>query len=393
MSRPTARRCDLRAAAVSQAAGVSRRDLTDWGLSDFDARRRTAIVLSALRQQISIHEPVVPLRRLIRRLGSGKVRVSLANATESFMSKITTLPALNLFEKNVYSQNGEDGIIEEMLGRISNTSQLDGWCVEFGAWDGIYLSNTYNLIKNKTYKAVLIEGNANKFKKLCKNIPNHDVIKICQFVSFDGDFTLDRLLEKTQIPKNFDILSIDIDGCDYFIFESLTHYRPKIVCIEFNPTIPNEVEFVQPRNFDVTQGASAKSLTKLAEKKSYTLVAITQSNLFFVDDQIKNSIIGSDNISLETLRDDSQCKSFIFCGYDGTILTNNAPRLIWHGIQLDHESLQKLPKYLRKYPENYNLLQRIVFELFLVFKFPKTRTPRQFFEKVGAYVMKRVRGD
>lgn len=78
--------------------------------------------------------------------------------------------------------------------------------------DGIHLSNTYNLIKNKTYRAVLIEGDKRKYKNLYRNIPQQEVIKICQYVTLDGAFTLDAILQSTPIPQDFDLLSIDIDG-------------------------------------------------------------------------------------------------------------------------------------------------------------------------------------
>ena len=132
----------------------------------------------------------------------------------------TEPPRLSSFLRNVYSQNGEDGIIEEILGRLSSAFETDHWCVEFGALDGISDSNTYNLIKNANYKAVLIEFDPKNYEELCRNIPSPAVIKLCQFVSFDGELTLDRILAQTPIPKNFDFLSIDIDGCDYFVFES-----------------------------------------------------------------------------------------------------------------------------------------------------------------------------
>ena len=73
-----------------------------------------------------------------------------------------------------------------------------------------------NLIKNYKYKAVLIEGDKKYFKKLCKNFPQDEIIKINRLVSFDGQNKLDNLLKNTKIPKNFDFLSIDIDGCDYY---------------------------------------------------------------------------------------------------------------------------------------------------------------------------------
>ena len=54
---------------------------------------------------------------------------------------------LNNFRKNNYSQNGEDGIIKEIIKRLKlDKNPNNNWCVEFGAWDGIYLSNTYNLV-------------------------------------------------------------------------------------------------------------------------------------------------------------------------------------------------------------------------------------------------------
>ena len=59
---------------------------------------------------------------------------------------------LNSFEKKIYSQFGEDGILEEILKRLGEQN-IDKWCVEFGARDGISDSNTYNLIKNYDYNA------------------------------------------------------------------------------------------------------------------------------------------------------------------------------------------------------------------------------------------------
>ena len=69
---------------------------------------------------------------------------------------------LNNFSNQIYSQFGEDGILLEILSRLGDKN-LDKWCVEFGARDGISDSNTFNLIKNHNYKAVLIEGDKNFF--------------------------------------------------------------------------------------------------------------------------------------------------------------------------------------------------------------------------------------
>jgi len=60
---------------------------------------------------------------------------------------INNLP-LNKFCKNIHSQNGEDGIIAEILNNLKLSTKKNLWCVEFGAWDGIYLSNTFALVEN-----------------------------------------------------------------------------------------------------------------------------------------------------------------------------------------------------------------------------------------------------
>ncbi len=280
------------------------------------------------------------------------------------------LTPLSGFAKNHHSQFGEDGIIEEILKRIAASTQTDGWCVEFGAWDGKHLSNTYHLIKNHNYQSVLIEGDQEKYNSLCKNIPQINAHKICQFVTFDGDSTLDRILQQTPIPGDFDFLSIDIDGCDYFIFESLSRYQPKIVCIEFNPTIPNDVEFIQKKDFKVKQGTSARSLVNLAESKGYQLVATTACNLLLVRKELAALVIGSDRLDLNALRDDSRFKTYIFVGYDGTILSNRAHlSLVWHRVNAGMEAFQQLPKMLRTFPSDFNRMQKILFKLLKAIRF------------------------
>jgi|TARA_Y100000389_G_scaffold152514_1_gene152535 hypothetical protein len=270
---------------------------------------------------------------------------------------------LNEYSEKLHSQFGEDGIIKEMLNRIDDQN-LDKYCVEFGARDGISDSNTYNLIKNHNYKAVLIEGDKKYFKKLCKNFVSDEIIKLNKFVDFDGENSLDKILENTKIPVNFDFLSIDIDGCDYFIFESLKLYRPKIICIEFNHLIPNEVNFVQPKNFDIKQGTSALSLINLAKSKNYFLAGCTLTNLFFVEKTFKNSVLGDSETDLDQIRNDKKIKNIIFPGYDGSLHTTLPVEISWHKLTISNKKIQILPFLLRKFPDDYNLFQKIFFLIY-----------------------------
>jgi hypothetical protein len=274
---------------------------------------------------------------------------------------------------NVTSQWGEDGIIAEILNRIEKTTALAKWCVEFGAWDGIHLSNTYSLIRDRHFSAVLIEGDRWKYAELCLNLPSTEVIKVHRLVTLDGHSTLDAILRGTPLPRTFDLLSIDIDGCDYFIFESLRDYRPKVVCIEYNSTIPNEVDFVQERSFAIKQGCSAKAIVRLASGRGYTLAAITTTNVLLIDDVFVDPVLGSERPTLEMLRDDEDSRVFIFCGYDGTILSNKkVVTMPWHGVSFDTASLQRLPKYFRVYAGDYGWTRRLAFRLFRLF----TSSPR-----------------
>jgi hypothetical protein len=292
----------------------------------------------------------------------------------------STLPPLSSFARTVHSQSGEDGIIEEILARIGTVAPLDGWCVEFGALDGVLYSNTCHLITGKGYRAVLIEGDPRKYRELCRNLPQDEVVKICRFVTLEGNSTLDRILAETAIPADFDLLSIDIDGCDYHILDSLQRYRPKVVCIEFNFNIPNEVDFVQPADFAVKQGSSARALVRLAAAKGYELCAVTPTNLLLVRSEFAAAV---GTASLEALRDDTACRTLVFFGYDGTLLSNRETiRLPWHRLHVRPAQLQVLPRFLRGFGEDYGIVRKVLFALFVLLRFPRDFGPL-FREKVA----------
>lgn len=257
------------------------------------------------------------------------------------------------YANNVHSQFGEDGIISKILETLP---LRDKWCVEFGAWDGRFLSNTCRLIEEDKYSAVLIEGDIEKCKELKNNFrkfPN--VIAVQRFVGFDND-RLDDILETTPIPNDFDFLSIDIDGCDYHIWESLKSHRPKIVCIEYNPTIPNGLRFVQARNFSVAQGASLDSIVDLGLLKGYELITTTRNNAIFATKELF-PLFGIKDNSVTTLREDTSWVSQVFSTYDGELMVMGANLCPWNGIRLDR-MVRQLPKSLRAFPANMGFFRR-----------------------------------
>lgn len=221
---------------------------------------------------------------------------------------------LRNYRGDVKSQCGEDGILEKIFEVVGEDSR---WCVEFGAWDGNHLSNTWNLIYNRNWSGVLIEGDANRFADLARNyLDKRDSVSLVQaFVGWDGDSALDSILQKTQLPRRFDLLSVDVDGNDWHIWNALNSYRPRVVVIEFNPTIPNDVVFIQDADFQINQGCSLLALIELAKKKGYELVAATGWNGIFVERELFPSFGIEDN-SIDALYD-CELDIELFHGYDG----------------------------------------------------------------------------
>lgn len=190
---------------------------------------------------------------------------------------------------NVYSQNGEDGVIAELLQRLARGSvDLSNWCVEYGAWDGKHLSNTFALVE-KGWKAVYIEGDSLKCKDLlitAKKYPG--IVPVEAFVAREsGDpNSLGALLANTPLPKNFDLLSVDIDSYDLETWEGLIGYDPKIVVIEINSSIPPGVLHRCDENMS---GNSFTSTLDVAHRKGYELVCHT-GNMIFVKSELMHFI-------------------------------------------------------------------------------------------------------
>jgi hypothetical protein len=257
---------------------------------------------------------------------------------------------LNQYESNVTSQSGEDGIIEkifEIMG-VSNN-----WCVEFGAWDGKLNSNTWNLLQRENWSGILIEGNSAKFSDLWAEYQNNNkVIPVNSYVGISPDAhnALDTILGTYPIPKNFDFLSIDIDGCDWYVWETLTNYQPRLVVIEFNPTIPNHVYFIQDKDLSIQQGASLRALIELGKNKGYELVATNSWNAFFVCAEEFEKFNIADN-TIDSIHDPSQYESVLFQLYDGKLVLAGYQHLFWHNMPITQEDIQILPEKLRFYDD------------------------------------------
>ncbi len=191
---------------------------------------------------------------------------------------------LSPFRINIHSQCGEDFLIKKLFELMKINS---GWLVEFGAWQGPYLSNTwYHLQQNPQFKTIQIESDIDRFNELEKNIHSLEGIEYCIIntkVEEGGENSLNEIFKDVidvSDEKNIGLLSIDVDGDDVEIFNSLDteKYRPAIVIIEHG-------KWAQERELNY--------LTDCFSVKGYNLVHVT-GNFIFVDK--KYGISAKDNV-------------------------------------------------------------------------------------------------
>jgi hypothetical protein len=157
--------------------------------------------------------------------------------------------------------------------------------VDIGASDGVEMSNTSHLYNSK-WSGLAIECDKEKFYRLAKNFKDLDVDLAKVFVTPDN---VNSLLKTFNVPKNFGLLSLDIDGYDYFVLENiLKEYKPTIICAEINEKIPPPIKFsVKYKkgyfwNSSHFFGQSISMLDELCVKKGYNLAEVHYNNAFYI---------------------------------------------------------------------------------------------------------------
>lgn len=193
---------------------------------------------------------------------------------------------LRAAERKVYSQAGEDGVIERIFEIIEPTEK---YAVEFGAADGIGLSNVRHLVLDKGWRSFQIEGDPGKAARLKENYRDVPGTTTLQAWVWPGNVEI--LFEEAGVPRDFDFLVIDIDSNDYYVWRAIQNFRPKVVMIEANSRFPPPDKMViefHPMNYwdgSAYAGASLQSLADLGKRKGYELIYHMSNgvNAFFVD--------------------------------------------------------------------------------------------------------------
>ena len=208
------------------------------------------------------------------------------------------------YHKNIFSQSGQDGILQEVFKRLEIES---GTFIEFGAWDGIHLSNCRNLALNN-WSGLFIEANIEKFNELNNNYKKNERIKTLNcFVEPNGENDIDSIIEKFEF-ENLDLLAIDIDGLDYKIIESLVS-KPKVILMEGGGIISPFVTKRIPDEFaKLNISQSLHVLIDIAKSKGYIAVCYLQ-DLYLVRNDLAGLFFNYNEHPVELYRDWYLCIS------------------------------------------------------------------------------------
>lgn len=183
------------------------------------------------------------------------------------------------YRTSVHSQNGEDGVVREILRRIGLPAG-PGFCVDVGAADGETYSNVRALL-DQGWDGILVDNNADNIDLLlllARDLPG--CVQVIRRTMGPGlRDRLDALLLETHAPKRFDVLSIDVDSHDLQIWRDMRLYEPAVVIVEVNSAIPLGVKQVHSAE---SPGASFTSMLEVGQRKGYVLACHT-GNMIFVD--------------------------------------------------------------------------------------------------------------
>lgn len=191
---------------------------------------------------------------------------------------------LRAFERKVFSQQGEDGILEEIFHRVGMTNR---YFVEFGVETGVQC-NAAHLARNRGWSGLFMEASPTDFAALEKNFADLPGVTCRQAVVTSAN--VEEHFAAAGVPAEPDLLSIDIDGNDYWVWKAITNYRPRVLVMEYNPFHPPPERWVMTEDPTFRWGgttyfgASLTSLTLLSREKGYELVGTDSRgvNAFFV---------------------------------------------------------------------------------------------------------------
>lgn len=226
------------------------------------------------------------------------------------MNALRKAASLSDYEFKVFSQWGEDGIIQFL---ISNLEIQNKTFIEFGVED-FFESNCRFLLMKDSWRGFVIDGSPNNIGRLEASYFywRYSLQAKAAFVTREN---VNALLEESGFEKDLGILSIDLDGIDYYVLDELESWRPSILIVEYNAvfgpdravSVPYDAQFQRTRahHSNLYYGASLPAFSELARERNYALVGVNGagSNAFFVRRDLLNDAVSE--VDLQTCFRDS----------------------------------------------------------------------------------------
>jgi len=232
-------------------------------------------------------------------------KILLAKLLVQQLKNKTDVKLLEEVEFKVFSQWGDDGIIQWLINNLHIPHKT---FIEFGVGD-YSESNTRFLMMNNNWSGLIMDGsseNMNQVKK-ADYYWRYDLEAKAAFIDRDN---INTLIMSRNFDPEIGILHIDIDGNDYWIWDAIDCVSPVIVIMEYNSvfgkdralTVPYEKSFsrTDAHHSHLYFGASLKALNHLACKKGYALIGSCSAgvNAYFVRKDKLNSVVKE--VDLET---------------------------------------------------------------------------------------------
>lgn len=205
------------------------------------------------------------------------------------LNKSKTSMNIQDYEFKVTSQTGEDGIIQHLINKIPIKNKI---FVEFGV-ENYTEASTRFLLQNDNWSGLIIDGSEDNMQSV-KNSTlgwKYDIKTVANFITKNN---INNIIKDAGIEGEIGILSVDIDGNDYWVLDAINCVNPQILIVEYNSifgpnakiTVPYDEKFVRTNKHysNLYYGASISALTELANRKGYSLVGSNSfgNNLFFV---------------------------------------------------------------------------------------------------------------
>jgi hypothetical protein len=210
-----------------------------------------------------------------------------------------TLPPFGSTGFKVFSQFEEDGLLLYLFSLIGEGSKT---FIEIGSNDGIN-SNCSNLAIHFGWSGLFFEGDEKLIKrgrKFYSKIPTPYHPKPKYVLAIIKAENINQLIEQNGLKGDIELLSIDIDGNDYWVWDALTVVKPKVVVIEThtefgtkNIVVPYDPDYMYPGKHPVYHGASVVAMNKLAQRKGYRLVGANDlgiNQIYVREDLLLNEV-------------------------------------------------------------------------------------------------------